>query len=84
MANRTTIIITQRLSTLKLADRIVVFDQGRVVEQGTHEELFSLDGYYTRLFNAQFAPQDVSVEELLVDAAEESRNLNVSNRGGAN
>ena len=52
--NRTTLIIAHRLSTILDADQIVVMDQGRIVDQGTHEELLSRDGIYTELFNLQF------------------------------
>ena len=56
---RTTIIITQRLSTLRLAQRIIVFDGGRVAEQGTHAELLAMNGDYAKLYRSQYAPQDV-------------------------
>ncbi|OGB74751.1 hypothetical protein A2810_03165 [candidate division Kazan bacterium RIFCSPHIGHO2_01_FULL_49_10] len=50
---RTTIIVAHRLSTVKRANRIVVFDKGRILEQGTHDELMKKSGYYRRLFTMQ-------------------------------
>lgn len=53
--HQTSIIIAHRLTTVKKADRIIVMDKGRIVEQGSHTELLSMDGYYRTLYNMQFA-----------------------------
>lgn len=53
MKNRTTIVIAHRLSTIKKMDRIIVLDKGRIVEDGTHDDLLKKEGYYFKLWNAQ-------------------------------
>ena len=55
MENRTVVVIAHRLSTVLNADRIVVIDAGRVVEQGTHAELLAMEGRYSQLYELQFA-----------------------------
>lgn len=53
-ANRTTIVIAHRLATIKKADRIIVFDHGKIVAQGRHEDLIAEGGLYARLARMQF------------------------------
>jgi ATP-binding cassette subfamily B protein len=56
MEGRTTIAVAHRLSTVENADTIVVIDDGRVVQEGRHEELVGRDNLYTRLYELQFGP----------------------------
>jgi len=69
--NRTTIIIAHRLSTVHIADRIAVMDQGRLVEVGTHAELMDLHGLYYRLYSLQFK-DDAQDAQLVETATSES------------
>jgi ATP-binding cassette subfamily B protein len=57
MKTRTTIVIAHRLATVRAANRIVVMDGGRIVEQGTHASLSAADGLYASLARLQFADQ---------------------------
>ncbi len=59
MHGRTSFVIAHRLSTIRSADLILVINQGDIVEQGTHQELLSLGGFYAQLYNSQFAEDDV-------------------------
>lgn len=61
MKNRTTLVIAHRLSTIKNAHKIVVMKHGRVVEQGTHQQLLNHDGYYAQLYRAQKLGTDSAV-----------------------
>jgi len=55
MRGRTTIVIAHRLSTIETADKILVLDAGRVVEQGSHRELLEQGGHYAQLYKMQFS-----------------------------
>lgn len=59
MVNRTTIIISHRVSSAKLADRIIVLDDGKIVEQGTHETLLEHNGVYKELYEKQLQTEEV-------------------------
>lgn len=75
MKNRTTLVIAHRLSTIKRADKIIVLSKGRVMEQGSHDELIALGGHYAWLHAAQqsnsslnaFELDNLSTDELVVD-----------------
>ncbi len=60
---RTSIIIAHRLATIKKADNIIVLDKGKIVEQGTHNELLDKQGYYSKLYEIQFIRETQILEE---------------------
>ena len=55
MKNRTTLIIAHRLSTVEHANKIIVMEEGRMVEMGSHQELLARNGHYAKLYRMQFS-----------------------------
>ncbi|MCQ3935396.1 MAG: lipid ABC transporter permease/ATP-binding protein, partial [Gammaproteobacteria bacterium] len=63
MRGRTTLVIAHRLSTIERADTILVMEQGRIVERGSHAELLALNGHYAKLHAMQFRePAEVTIQ----------------------
>lgn len=63
LAQSTSILIAHRLSTVKAADRIIVLDHGKIIEQGNHEQLMAAGGHYAELYNTYFRHQSLSYIE---------------------
>jgi ABC-type multidrug transport system fused ATPase/permease subunit len=64
MRGRTTLVIAHRLTTILRADRILVVNDGRIVEQGTHSELFHARGLYRELYDMQFGDHQLAIDEI--------------------
>ena len=62
MKGRTSLVIAHRLSTILAADKILVLDEGQLVEQGTHDELLGKGGLYAQLYETQFRRERAVVE----------------------
>lgn len=67
LANRTSLVIAHRLSTVLAADKILVIENGRIVESGTHQELLAGGGLYRRLYDEQFRPETNGCVEVTAD-----------------
>ncbi|GAD83089.1 ABC transporter ATP-binding protein [Nocardia asteroides NBRC 15531] len=65
LQGRTALVIAHRLSTIRSADQIVVLEQGRIVERGTHADLLNADGRYAELYRTQFADEPVPVTSVV-------------------
>lgn len=63
MAQRTSIVIAHRLSTVRAADRVIVLHEGRIAEQGTHAELVRRGGLYTQMYRRQLIAQELEVDD---------------------
>ncbi|MGH8928571.1 MAG: hypothetical protein ACRDWH_09490, partial [Acidimicrobiia bacterium] len=61
--DRTSFVIAHRLSTIRDADLILVMEEGRIVEQGTHDELLTRGAAYADLYNSQFAGADQELQQ---------------------
>jgi len=59
MQNKTSIVIAHRLSTVRKADKIVVLERGQIIETGTHKELLEKGGTYKKLYELQFAEEEI-------------------------
>lgn len=75
MVNRTTMVIAHRLSTIRNANKIIVMDQGHVIEEGSHEALLKHQGLYYHLYNTQFQIQEDATTTLLDTSDDTNRDL---------
>lgn len=81
MENRTSLIISQRVSTIKDADEIIVVDEGRIVERGDHVTLLNQDGMYARMYRRELLQQELEADEQ--EGGSPNGDAVVSTAGGA-
>jgi ATP-binding cassette, subfamily B, multidrug efflux pump len=62
MRERTTVLVAHRISTIKMADQIVVLRDGRIIERGTHDDLLAMNGYYSDLYQKQLLEEELARE----------------------
>ncbi len=60
-ANRTIITIAHRLSSIMMADKILVFDNGQIIQEGTHDDLVKINGLYKKLYNEQYNKNNLNL-----------------------
>ena len=77
MQGRTTFVIANRLSTVHMADRIIVLENGEIAEEGTHKELLSNNGHYREIYELQLMPQDEVLREIDVPIGISSKKATV-------
>ncbi len=70
LENTTSILIAHRLSTVKAADRIIVLESGKIIEEGNHDALLARDGHYAELYNTYFRHQSLAYVEQARELAE--------------
>jgi ABC-type multidrug transport system fused ATPase/permease subunit len=79
MQGRTSLVVAQRLSTVRNADKIIVLADGRVVQEGSHEQLYAVSGPYRELYDLQFKDQETAhvdeIDDEVIGEAEQDRVL---------